>query len=98
MILACPGAMPVHLAMMTPQEYQERRETVGSQRDVSVRLGVNIRTVQRRETGEIKLTREAVRSLNALNAIDRIVHLSKFMRDGDTRRELLALSSLLESP
>ena len=39
-------------------EYQKVRESIGSQRDVSRKLGVDIRTVQRREAEEIIITSE----------------------------------------
>ena len=55
---------------ITSTEYQKVREGIGSQRDVSKLLGVDIRTVQRREAGEILITFEATRALFCLSAID----------------------------
>jgi transcriptional regulator with XRE-family HTH domain len=53
----------------TAAEYARVRESVGSQKDVARMLGVDIRTVQRRECGEILITDEAVRALHALSAL-----------------------------
>ena len=63
---------PIH----TAEEYAGVRETVGSQKDVARMLGVDIRTVQRRECGEILITDEAVRALHALSALS---HLKRLM-------------------
>jgi transcriptional regulator with XRE-family HTH domain len=81
---------------MTPQEYTQRRESLGSQKEVSQRLGVNIRTVQRREAGEILITAEAVISLNALNVLGKLIQIAASMRDGTIKQELIALGSLLQ--
>jgi DNA-binding transcriptional regulator YiaG len=84
------------MVTMTPQEYHQLRETLGSQKEVSQRLGVNIRTVQRRETGEILITEEAVRSLNALTVLGKLVQIAASMRDGSVKQELIALGNLLQ--
>jgi DNA-binding transcriptional regulator YiaG len=51
---------------MTPTEYRTLRESVGSQKKVASALGVDYRTIQRREYGEIKIPREAEMALRAL--------------------------------
>ena len=81
---------------MTPQEYHQLRESLGSQREVSRRLGVDIRTVQRREAGEILITSEAIRSLNALTVLGKLVQIATAMRDGSIKQELIALGDLLQ--
>ena len=52
---------PTHMEEMThtADEYAKVRETVGSQRDVARMLGVDIRTVQRREGKEVPILYEA---------------------------------------
>jgi DNA-binding transcriptional regulator YiaG len=84
------------MVTMTPQEYHQLRESLGSQKEVSQRLGVNIRTVQRRETGEILITEEAVRSLNALTVLGKLAQIAAGMRDGTVKQELIALGNLLQ--
>jgi DNA-binding transcriptional regulator YiaG len=81
---------------MTPQEYTSIRESLGSQKEVSRRLGVDIRTIQRREAGEILITGEAIRSLNALTALGKITQIIASMREGATKQELIALGDLLQ--
>ncbi len=54
---------------MNRTDYAKVRETLGSQRDVAKMLGVDIRTVQRREVGDIIITNEAVQALLSLSAI-----------------------------
>jgi transcriptional regulator with XRE-family HTH domain len=81
---------------MTPQEYTSIRESLGSQKEVSSRLGVDIRTVQRREAGEILITGEAIRSIYALTALRKITQIAASMRDGIIKQELTALSDLLQ--
>jgi DNA-binding XRE family transcriptional regulator len=44
---------------VTAQRYRELREDIGSQNLVAKLLGVDKRTIQRRENGELKITREA---------------------------------------
>ena len=84
------------MTTMTPQEYHQLRESLGSQREVSRRLGVDIRTVQRREAGEILITSEAIRSLNALTVLGKLVQIATAMRDGSIKQELIALGDLLQ--
>lgn len=62
-------------AIHTAEEYARVRETVGSQKDVARMLGVDIRTVQRRECGEILITDEAVRALHALSTLSYLKRL-----------------------
>jgi hypothetical protein len=51
---------------MTAFEYRELRKSLGSQQKVAAELGVDYRTIQRREYGEIKIPREAEMALRAL--------------------------------
>jgi predicted transcriptional regulator len=51
---------------MTPQEYRLERQKRGSQQAVAKMLGVDYRTIQRREAGEIVITHEAALSLQSL--------------------------------
>lgn len=51
---------------MTPNEYKSLRKQRGTQQSVAALLGVDYRTVQRREAGEIEITREAELALTAL--------------------------------
>ena len=78
-------------------EYQRVRESIGSQRDVSQRLGVDIRTVQRREAGEILITFEATRALFCLSALERLHRLIVDVKDNGVRHELDKLVTLLEA-
>jgi predicted transcriptional regulator len=92
------GIMPnLATAMITPAEYQKVRETIGSQRDVAKMLGVDIRTIQRRERQEIALTFEATRALFSLRALDHTRHLTTMFKDNGIRRELDNLVGILEA-
>lgn len=51
---------------MTAAEYRQARQERGTQKGVALSLGVDYRTVQRREAGEIEVTREAALALLAL--------------------------------
>ena len=51
---------------MTPDQYRTARQERGTQKCVALALGVDYRTVQRREAGEIEITREAAMALLAL--------------------------------
>lgn len=51
---------------MTAGEYRLARQERGTQQSVALLLGVDYRTVQRREAGEIEITREASLALLAL--------------------------------
>ena len=44
---------------MTPAEYKTARQERGTQQGVAALLGVDYRTIQRREAGDIETTREA---------------------------------------
>ena len=48
---------------MTPEQYKSARQQRGTQQGVVALLGVDYRTIQRRESGEIEITREAELSL-----------------------------------
>ena len=56
---------------MTPVEYKHERERRGSQQAVAARLGVDYRTVQRREAGTIAVTHEAELAIRALSVAGR---------------------------
>lgn len=51
---------------MTAANYRLARQERGTQKGVALALGVDYRTVQRREAGEIEITREAALALLAL--------------------------------
>lgn len=51
---------------MTPEAYKTERQRRGTQQGVAAMLGVDYRTIQRREAGEIEITREAQLALLAL--------------------------------
>ena len=51
---------------MTKEEYRAIRQSLGPQKAVAARLGVDYHTVQRRESGEIAITREAEIALLSL--------------------------------
>lgn len=51
---------------MTSAEYRTARQERGTQKRVALALGVDYRTVQRREAGDIGITREAALALLAL--------------------------------
>ena len=53
---------------MTPSEYKALRKKLGTQMTVAEMLGVDYRTIQRREAGEIAITREAQIALKALSS------------------------------
>jgi hypothetical protein len=44
---------------VSPAEYKSTRKERGTQKGVAALLGVDYRTIQRREAGEIEITREA---------------------------------------
>lgn len=48
---------------MTPDEYKTERQKRGTQQGVALALGVDYRTIQRREAGDIPVTEEARRAL-----------------------------------
>jgi hypothetical protein len=48
---------------MTQKEYQIARKLRGSQVSVALKLGVDLRTVQRREAGHIHISQEAEMAL-----------------------------------
>ena len=84
-------------AMITPDEYHQVRESIGSAKEVAKMLGVDIRTVQRREAGEILITFEATRALFCLSAINRLHTLIDNIQSNGVRRELNDLVTLLEA-
>jgi hypothetical protein len=53
---------------MTASRYLKLRKALGSQENVAATLGVDIRTVQRREAENIPITPEAARAIMALYA------------------------------
>lgn len=78
-------------------EYAKVREGNGSQRDVARKLGVDIRTIQRREAGEIAITGEATRALLCLSALERVRQLIERVKDNGIRQDLDAVAILLEA-
>jgi DNA-binding transcriptional regulator YiaG len=98
-ILAPAGVMPDKLLEskhMTNTEYQRVRESLGSQHEVAQRLGVDIRTVQRREAGEIIITFEATRALYCLSALECVRQLMEEVKDNGIKRGLNELVVLLD--
>lgn len=53
---------------MTADEYRSLRQERGTQKGVATLLGVDYRTIQRREYGEFEVTREAALAILALPA------------------------------
>jgi ribosome-binding protein aMBF1 (putative translation factor) len=51
---------------MTPAQYKSARQARGTQQGVAAKLGIAYTTIQRRESGEIRITREAVIALEAI--------------------------------
>ena len=51
---------------MTPAEYKSQRQQRCTQQGVAALLGVDYRTIQRRECGDIEITREAEMALLAI--------------------------------
>jgi hypothetical protein len=51
---------------MTAADYKLQRQRRGTQQGVAVLLGVDYRTIQRRECGDIEITREAELAMRAL--------------------------------
>jgi len=56
---------------MTPPEYKNLRESLGSQAEVARILGVNRVTIAKRESGAMKLTREACLAMQAIAPLRR---------------------------
>lgn len=54
--------------IMTAAQYNKLRKRIGSQQKVASLVGVDIRTVQRREAGSIPITAEASRAITSLAA------------------------------
>jgi hypothetical protein len=77
------------------EQYHKLRLEIGSQSKVAELLGINIRTLQRREAGELPLNPEAQRSIRALAASRHVENLTRLV-DGkgiirDTVKELAEL-------
>jgi len=51
---------------MTGKEYKEQRMLRGTQKEVAQRLGISIRTIQRREASGVEIPREAESALRAV--------------------------------
>jgi hypothetical protein len=81
---------------MTKTEYQRVRESIGSQRDVSRLLGVDIRTIQRREAGEILITFEATRALFSLKVLEHLRNLMEEVGDSGLKNKLDKVVFLLD--
>jgi DNA-binding transcriptional regulator YiaG len=56
-----------HIPVMTGNEYRSLRQPLGSQHQVARMLQVGIRTVQRREAGEVPIFREAALAIEQLH-------------------------------
>lgn len=54
---------------MTPPEYKNLRESLGLQAEVARILGVNRVTIAKRESGAMKLTREACLAMQAISTL-----------------------------
>lgn len=50
-----------------PEEYRNLRKQIGSQTKIAKQLGVNRITIIRRETGQTKITPEAIIAITTLN-------------------------------
>jgi DNA-binding XRE family transcriptional regulator len=53
---------------VTAQKYREMREEIGSQDVVAKRLGLDKRTIQRRENGAMEVDREAELAIHSLHS------------------------------
>lgn len=95
-LASCPKDTRVNIHILTSADYARVRESIGSQRDVAQRLGVDIRTVQRREAGEILITQECCRALCALSAIAAVRQLGAKIADMGFAQELDDIVTLLE--
>ena len=51
---------------MTPTDYKAERQKRGTQKAVAAMLGVDYRTIQRREAGDIPITQEAEMAIRSL--------------------------------
>lgn len=66
--------MPHNSMMMTPEQYRKMRELIApgsstaSQIKISILLGVHLRTIQRRESGFIPVSKEAEMAIRSLAA------------------------------
>lgn len=56
---------------MSGSQYRSERQRRGTQQKVAMLLGVDYRTIQRRESGEIAVTTEAALALRALRPAGR---------------------------
>jgi transcriptional regulator with XRE-family HTH domain len=95
--LVTTGVMPEYTHMIaTKAQYHALRESIGSQKEVAKMLGVDIRTVQRRESGEIMITFEATRALYSLAAINSLHTLIGKCKSNGIRHELDNIVARLE--
>lgn len=53
---------------MSPDTYKSARQKLGTQKAVAAMLGVDYRTIQRREAGTIPITREAELAIRSLKS------------------------------
>jgi hypothetical protein len=60
---------------MTPEEYSKARHSIASQQKVADMLGIDLRTIQRREAGNVPITAEAERAIRSLVAERHIPHI-----------------------
>ena len=77
------------------ETYHKLRLEIGSQAKVAELLGINIRTLQRREAGELPLNPEAQRSIKALAASLRVENLVRLAHTSDMRSAVEEVAELL---
>jgi hypothetical protein len=83
------------LGPMTAKQYAKLREGIASQDKVSIMLGVDIRTVQRREAGFIPVTKEAERAIRSLAAEERARRLIETAESKPVRASLEQIAEML---
>lgn len=60
------AVLPGGIGPVTAAQYKSERQRRGTQQGVAALLGVDYRTIQRRESGEIAVTQEAALAMRAL--------------------------------
>ena len=86
---------------MTHKDYHALREPLGTQASVAKCLGVSERTIQRRENGRLKITREAevamrflynaCKSFGGLSNLALLISLSPILRVSENLLDFLDL-------
>jgi len=64
---------------MTPAEYRTARRSIGRQNVVAPMLGVSIRTLTRREHGEVPITREMVLAIRSIADSAKTITIPRFV-------------------